>query len=702
MDKHSMEAQHSEPVAEENSQGAADQARANPAQSEQYHHRLDNEILAARQKRRVGVFTLSVVGGVLLLSYLIWLFLAKGYQIDVAPEDAKVSSSVQLKSGVGFIMGNNVYTFTGNTVVTVSADKYVSQDLVITPDSPAIILITLMPAPVQLNLSVTPAVEAEWRVNGRLVGSAAAIEDAVSPGEISVNVSHPWFEPYQWQFDAGPAENVVQAISLIPVSGRIDIASEPAGAKVFIFDELMGETPLTIERPGGEYTVNLTLPGYQNTQDVIEIKQKNLHPSRRYLLTPEQGVLQFSLQPEGGLLSVNNAPVTDDSISVDANVRHQLKYEKQGYKSLTQNITLKPGEQRQMAFNLEPEYSRVNLTSSLPAEVLINGKSSGTTPLTLTLQTVQQDIQFVKSGYRTVAKTLTPQAGKTAQIFAQMLSEFDARRKEGRPLFISEQGIEMKKFRPRAYVMGSPDNEPYRRRNEHRISVDFDRQIWVSKHEITEGQFAVFDSAPDQANSGQANSDLPVTNITWMQAAAYCHWLSVQEGLEPFYLFENQQLVGINGDARGYRLLTEAEWEWLAKIANRRAPTQYSWGARERIPEQYGNYADATVQAAGKFSFEKYDDGFAEKAPVGSFKTNRTGLFDLDGNVAEWVHDRYTLQPPDTSRTYQNYLGMQRGTTHVVKGGSYETGRFRDLRVARRDEGSEASATVGFRIARYD
>jgi hypothetical protein len=135
-------------------------------------HQQDQEILAARQQRRMWVFILSGVGATLLLGYVLWLFLAQGYQINVNPEDARPSSKVQMVSGAGFVLSNKVYTFSSNTVVSVSAQKYLSQNVVINPESPAVIDVTLQPAPVRLSFDVVPAVEAQWLVNGKLVAKS--------------------------------------------------------------------------------------------------------------------------------------------------------------------------------------------------------------------------------------------------------------------------------------------------------------------------------------------------------------------------------------------------------------------------------------------------------------------------------------------------------------------------------------------------
>lgn len=164
---------------------------------------------------------------------------------------------------------------------------------------------------------------------------------------------------------------------------------------------------------------------------------------------------------------------------------------------------------------------------------------------------------------------------------------------------------------------------------------------------------------------------------------------------------QNQQIVGVEPAATGYRLLTEAEWEWLAKKANRAKPTKYVWGNRDKVARAHGNFADAQLKGTQPFYFMDYTDQHKGLAPVGSYKADRTGLFDLAGNVAEWVHDRYTLAVPELGQTYTDYLGMSRGQSHVIKGGSFQTGRLKELRAAYRQNDASGRPDVGFRIARY-
>jgi formylglycine-generating enzyme required for sulfatase activity len=76
-------------------------------------------------------------------------------------------------------------------------------------------------------------------------------------------------------------------------------------------------------------------------------------------------------------------------------------------------------------------------------------------------------------------------------------------------------------------------------------------------------------------------------------------------------------------------------------------------------------------------------------------------LFDLAGNVSEWVHDTYTNVPPDTSKVLRDPMGNNRGTGHLFKGSNYSSGRLKELRNAYRQTVDDKEPTIGFRIARY-
>lgn len=222
------------------------------------------------------------------------------------------------------------------------------------------------------------------------------------------------------------------------------------------------------------------------------------------------------------------------------------------------------------------------------------------------------------------------------------------------------------------FFMGSPASELGRYADESpqfQISVS---AFAVSAHEITFDQWEACASsggcadnpAPDDASWGRGAR--PVINVSWSQAREYASWLSAQTG-------------------QHYRLLTETEWEYAARAG---ANTRFSWGELEPT---------CATSAPSGSNFEPCADD--RTIPVGSFPPNGFGLFDMHGNVWEWVEDcyaRYPLPSAPRSQTQSNECALR-----VIRGGSWGV-EARDLRTANRFKVDPTlqSPYLGFRVAR--
>jgi formylglycine-generating enzyme required for sulfatase activity len=151
----------------------------------------------------------------------------------------------------------------------------------------------------------------------------------------------------------------------------------------------------------------------------------------------------------------------------------------------------------------------------------------------------------------------------------------------------------------------------------------------------------------------------------------------------------------------GYRLPTESEWAWAARFAGENGGRRYPWGDDLPPPTGSGNYADRSASSILANTMSAYNDGFAVSAPVGSANPNGAGLYDLGGNVAEWVQDFYTIYPRRSTGSLRNPMGPQDGAHHVIRGSSWMHWSVTQLRFAYRDYGTEGRVDVGFRIVRY-
>ena len=209
--------------------------------------------------------------------------------------------------------------------------------------------------------------------------------------------------------------------------------------------------------------------------------------------------------------------------------------------------------------------------------------------------------------------------------------------------------------------------------------------FYMSKYEITVGQFRRFCDAtgrsmPDQPGWDQRD-DYPVVNVRWYDAVSFCNWLSRQAGLEEVY---DESTWEADFSKVGYRLPTEAEWEYAARA-----------GGKE-IKYPNGNLiTHDEVNYGGTGGRDQWDS----IAPVGSFPPTELGLYDMAGNVKEWCNDWYSWDYYSHSPV-DNPTGPPSGEYRVLRGGGcYST--LESCRTVARDQDDPDFALysdVGFRV----
>ena len=211
----------------------------------------------------------------------------------------------------------------------------------------------------------------------------------------------------------------------------------------------------------------------------------------------------------------------------------------------------------------------------------------------------------------------------------------------------TQSGIEMVLVPGGEFTMGStkssPDEGPL-----HKVMVS---EFAMDKFEVTQRQFALLE-LPDPSQFKDDSGKRPVEQIRWSDAAKYCNERSRREGLEPCYDEEDLEFK-CDFEASGYRLPTEAEWEYTARAGTE---TVYDFGSSPRQLKNYACYAGN--------SRKKTD-------PVGRKKANRWGLYDMYGNVSEWCHDRYSDSYYRNSPV-ENPRGPTEGKKRVLRGGSWK------------------------------
>ncbi len=242
-----------------------------------------------------------------------------------------------------------------------------------------------------------------------------------------------------------------------------------------------------------------------------------------------------------------------------------------------------------------------------------------------------------------------------------------------------------------SFDMGSPESETGHRNDEklHRVELD---GFWMGKYEVTVEQYMHFvrdggqypkwlgaekkdnlNTEPDDSykkyGTALTSKNYPIVGVSWDNASAYAKWLSAKTG-------------------KDFRLPSEAQWEYGCRGGKK---TARFWGDNPSDACKYANVDDET---------HKCKNGNKYTAPVGSYQPNPYGLYDMLGNVWEWVEDVY-LSDIYSSTVQKNPVFNSGGARRVIRGGSWGFGPG-GVRCAYRDNSSPADrdVLVGFRLIR--
>ena len=657
-------------------------------------------IFRANLRRGARVFAVALV---LLAVVLPLAYFTHIVPFRISPQLAADRADVAVTDGVGLTLFSSAYLLGGRATLRFDSPGFVSREVAV--DSPeGDLVVEMREAPVNVVITTEPPLpQTRWRVNGVYATTAERFAQAMLPGAVGIEINHEFHRVETLQVDVKTGRDFAQHVNLTPVAGNLNIRSEPAGALVVLDGEKRGATPLDVAAvAGGLHDLKVMLDGYQTVEEIIAITNQLADVARDYRLKPQRTEAHITtVSPAGGVLRVNGvATEWDGTLPLAAGKQYILRYEKPGYVALSREVMLKPDEQVKIGFELEEEKGEVVIRSSPPADLFINDKPAGVTPQTLRLQALPQKIALRLSGYRAVELSVTPSAAAPLLIEEQLQTELAARLSRAPPLLTAAAGVKMKFFNPRSppqnrFTMGAPKSEKFRRANEFQRRVDLTKSFYISATEITEAQFANY--KPIQV----AGKHLPVRNVSWLDAAGFCNWMSARDGLQPAYQITGGRLNGFDATADGYRLPSEAEWEWLARVAGRPQAARFVWGDDTTIPAGSGNFADESAKGGVAKYIPRYNDGFAGVAPVASFTADAVGLYDMAGNVSEWVHDRYSLQPPALGQVETNPFGGRHGDGRVIKGANFRSASVTGLRSSFREGLLKGRDDVGFRVARY-
>jgi formylglycine-generating enzyme required for sulfatase activity len=651
-----------------------------------------------------GMLSLIVLAGVGII-IMMYLFVARAVVFQTVPPETQISVS-----GLSFNIGDNYLLLSGDYDITATADGYYPLIESITVDDAASQDVGVQLLPLPGNLAVISDLEdIQVTIDDQPAGTVPGTIKAISPGVRKMVFSKYRYFPLQQEIAIEGRDRTQSVdISLRPAWGAMQLTSEPTAAQVYIDDRLVGQTPLSTEVLETGSRLKLVLAGYKTYQQEILVKAGTsvTHPPIKLIVA--DGLLQLSSTPSGASITVNNEFVgsTPMTLAMAPFKQHRLAFFLEGYLKTTTAATLKPEKTAVLAVDLVPNIGSIALTiSPKGARVLVDNHYQGDGDRTLSLTAKPHRLSIEKSGYQTKSLSVTPRPGHEQALSIKLLTLQEAYWASRPPAIQSSVGSPLVLFRPRqSFTMGAPRRQPGRRANEVERRVSLDRPFYLGTREISNAEYRSWKSShSSSALQGQTldRDRQPVAGLTWEDAALYCNWLSRREGLPLFYRMENGVVNGFNWDAHGYRLPTEAEWAWAARVDIDGSSQTLPWVNGLYPPtDVVDNYADRSASRLIPFTIASYNDLTPASAVVGSFKPNGKGLYNMSGNVSEWVNDFYDVRP-NRGESSADPTGPITGVAHVIRGASWALGSRTELRLSYREAGTDKRLDVGFRIARY-
>ena len=460
---------------------------------------------------------------------------------------------------------------------------------------------------------------------------------------------------------ASGVQNGGPVVDTRPVRGRLEIIGvEPSPVRVFVDGVEVGTAPSQfLELPLGQVEVTLRAPGYEDLTRTVTLTEERMEELRGLTLDPLPATLVVTCNVEGADVEVDGRSVgtTRGGGSVSFEVepgRRSVRASREGYIEETQRVELSPGGSTSVDFELEVYVE----PSSLAPEGFV----------------------LIPAG---------------------------------------------------SFQMGSPSSEPGRDDDETQHRVTITRDFYLQAHEVTQGEWrALMGNNPSYFSS--CGNDCPVERVNWYEAVAYANELSDREGLQQCYRvsgrsgtlgggcddetycigdfsYSSVSFVGL--DCEGYRLPTEAEWEYAARAGTTTAlysgpidiRGERNAPALDPIAWYGGN---SGVTYSGGWDCSGWDERQYSSASrcgthrVGEKRANDWGLYDMLGNVFEWTWDWYDSDY-HTSSPSRDPLGPGEGQSRVLRGGGWYY-FARNVRSANRNFYAPGlrSHFFGFRLAR--
>jgi formylglycine-generating enzyme len=442
---------------------------------------------------------------------------------------------------------------------------------------------------------------------------------------------------------------------------EVEITSNPSGAAVYINDEEMGTTPVAFTYRSGRQRINLELENYEEIDEIIVLKPPGTEKS--FELVDTRANLSVITFNKSRVFINNERVLCFCDIKLKAG-DYYIRVEADGAEPLESKITLSSKDDKKLILypalptgavqiDVEPKDAAVLLwEENCEKYTSSGGKIFNSIPAG------DYMLKVSKKGYKSITRDFTVTEGGVVRRSVKLTRG-------------AEVGGDYVLIKGGNFNMGG--GQKFDEQPERKVTLS---DYYIGKYEITQAEWDLYMGKSPCQFQGDS---LPVESVSWFEAVKFCNKMSTAEGLEPAYLFKGDSVIW-DRNAKGYRLPTEAEWEFAARCGR---------GGR------CFNYCGA--DSIGEVAEYEGNNNVSPK-PVGSRKPNGLGLHDMSGNVAEWCWDWYYPYPDQPEK---DPAGPKYGHLKTNRGGSWY-GKEEKCRVVFRNlyNPKESYSFVGFRVAK--
>ena len=629
---------------------------------------------------------------------------ARGLKVSVTPSP----ESLEIDGGIfTYRLGDRFLILPGNYRIRAKAEGFKDLERAITvgEESNQAIELTMKKLPGVLIANSEPIDDVDVFVDQVYQGKTP-LRTELETGLHDILFQSERYLPYRTEMQI-EGRNLEQTLTvkLSPAWAELNVSSNPSSADIIIGKEKVGKTPSTVEVLQGDHTIKLSKAGFKVWQFDITATAGSVITVDPINLLKLDGKLSIITDPAGANITIDERYQGQSPLlsTLEPNRTYEILLTKAGFEPVKKAVEVNPGQSLKINSKLIPVSGIVQLKiEPNNATVLLDGRELSSNTRRLTLPATKHRIQIKKPGFATQDMIIIPKAGLTQNLFIQLKTEAEAKVAAIPSTIQAMEDLTAKLIVPDRFKMGSSRGERGRRTNEIEKQVQLVRPFYLGTNEITNLAFKKFDPSHDSGMLGRSllsDDNRPVVNITWEQSVLFCNWLSERNNLEVAYEKADNSWRLKQPMNTGFRLPTEAEWAWAARYNQGDTENRFPWGDFMPPPPNAGNYADESAANMSSYYIIGYNDGYRGTAPVGSFPENTFGIQDLNGNVSEWVNDLYATNAG--SSVFIDPIGPQTGDYYVIRGASYTSGRFSELRWTYRDYGKSGRPDVGFRIARY-